>query len=148
MSYQQETEKSLEVYLNMLNFLSESSDDYFFLWHFSTQKLYLSESIRKNYNLMQHGEPCCTLDEWTQLVYARDLPALQEDLERIISGQQLTHNMEYRIFNRQGNAVWISCRGKSYLDADGKPLWVGWIKKADTVLRPLARRYLQTLNQS
>lgn len=32
--------------------------------------------------------------------------------------------------------------------ADGKPLWVGWIKKADTVLRPLARRYLQTLNQS
>ena len=32
--------------------------------------------------------------------------------------------------------------------ADGKPLWVGWIKKADTVLRPLARQYLQTLNQS
>ena len=143
MSYQQETEKSLEVYLNMLNFLSESSDDYFFLWHFSTQKLYLSESIRKNYNLMQHGEPCCTLDEWTQLVYARDLPALQEDLERIISGQQLTHNMEYRIFNRQGNAVWISCRGKSYLDADGKPLWmIGRV--SDTLLEKQTDRLTGT----
>ncbi len=119
-----EINKTIELYHSMLNFLSESSDDYFFLWDIQAQQLHLSEKINLKYDLLQTGATSCTLSDWMRIVYPPDLPELAEQLERIQRGELQLHNLVYRLVNRNGELVWISCRGKSSLSTEGVPMWI------------------------
>ncbi|MGI5963779.1 MAG: EAL domain-containing protein [Lawsonibacter sp.] len=119
-----EPQQTAELYRNMLNALSESSDDYFFLWEVNTDKLYFSGPIEEKYPLALSDRRDCGVKEWLNIVYPQDLPQLQKDLEQIQAGKQTVHNQEYRILNRAGEIVLISCRGKVQLDAQGQPVWM------------------------
>lgn len=75
-----------------------------------------------------------------QFVYPEDLPALWEDLDRIKSGEKSDHNMDYRWLDRQGDPVWINCRGLVLYEQDGSPRYligcineIGKKQKADNV---------------
>ena len=75
-----------------------------------------------------------------QFVYPEDLPALWEDLDRIQSGEKSDHNMDYRWLDRQGEPVWINCRGLVLYEQDGSPRYligcineIGKKQKADNV---------------
>ena len=75
-----------------------------------------------------------------QFVYPEDLPALWEDLDRIRSGEKSDHNMDYRWLDRQGEPVWINCRGLVLYEQDGSPRYligcineIGKKQKADNV---------------
>ena len=111
-----------DSYLNILRFLNESSDDYFFLWEFQSDRLYFSGSIARRYDLPLGPEGWCAVADWCAIVYDKDLPALAEELDKVRRGILPDHNMEYRLLDREGNRVWINCRGKSQLGADGAPL--------------------------
>lgn len=125
--------QELDFYINILKFLNESTDDYFFLCDLELGRLYFFGSISKRYALLQNGERYCMLDDWYKIVYKKDLPALQDNINQIISGKLFEHNMEYRIIDKKGNRVWISCRGKCQMNAEGKQtLLVGRV--SDTVL--------------
>ena len=124
-------DKPIEMYRGILDFLEESTDDYFFLWDYAQERLYLSPRIREEYALMENGREYVKIEDWCRLVYPRDLPALEAALERIARGEDTAHSMEYRLINRRGEIVWINCRGKSQLDEMGRPLWlVGRITNA------------------
>ena len=129
-----------DSYLNILRFLNESSDDYFFLWEFCSDRLYFSGGITQRYDLPLGEEHYCTVEDWCRIVYEKDLPALAADLEQVRRGGTREHNMEYRLLDRDGNPVWISCRGKSQMSCDGTPmLMVGRVsdtsllRRADTL---------------
>ena len=115
---------AVATYRGILDFLSESSDDYFFLWDFSAGKIYFSENIRRDYALCQNEEAFCTIEDWKGIVYPPDLPELEETLEQLEAGTTLLHNMEYRVVNLAGDVVWISCRGKSHAGENGRPEWM------------------------
>lgn len=119
-----EINKTIELYHSMLNFLSESSDDYFFMWDIQSGQLYLSEKIAKKYDLLPSGATSCTVSEWERIVYPPDLPDLKHQLDQICRGEIQLHNLVYRLVNRNGELVWISCRGKSSLSPDGVPMWM------------------------
>lgn len=122
-----------DSYLNILRFLNESSDDYFFLWEFCSDRLYFSGDITRRYALPLNDAHYCTVEDWCRIVYDKDLPALVEDLDQVRRGLARDHNMEYRLLDREGNLVWISCRGKSHPAPDGTPiLMVGRV--SDTAL--------------
>ena len=101
-----------DSYLNILRFLNESSDDYFFLWEFCSDRLYFSGGITQRYDLPLGEEHYCTVEDWCRIVYEKDLPALAADLEQVRRGGTREHNMEYRLLDRDGNPVWISCGEK------------------------------------
>ena len=124
MKFELGAEKEIELWRNILNFLSESSDDYFFFWDFAAETLCFSGNIQARYPILQGGEGQCTVADWCQMVYPRDLPALEQDLEQVVRGEKLLHNMEYRVIDRAGDVTWISCRGKTHTDAEGRPLWM------------------------
>lgn len=119
--------------MEVLRLLSESTDDYLFSWDFATNQLYFPGSIWEKYDLMKPGKHYCSIQNWCCHVYERDLPALQEDLNRIYKGKQLVHDMEYRLINRNGNRVWVSCRGRCQLDDRGQPVRM-FGRVSDTIL--------------
>ena len=73
-------------------------------------------------------------------VYSEDQSRLDDEFRRIMSGENVFHNMHYRWLDRAGKPVWINCRGRVLNDADGKPHFlvgcineIGQKQKADNV---------------
>ena len=109
---------------NMLDFLNESTSDHYFFFDLKANQIHFSKNIGKNYPLMEHGQEYVTPQEWCRIVYPQDLPILRESYEKLRGGEKQIHRLEYRVINRRGDVVWISSRGKSQLDQQGRPLWV------------------------
>ena len=73
------TEKDQEIIqtqLEILRFLSESTDDYLFSWSFQSDRIYFPSPIWKRYALMEPGQTVCTVEDWYKAVYEKDLPML------------------------------------------------------------------------
>ena len=134
MEHESNMEDMLSAYRNILRFMSESTDDYFFLLDNTTGNLYLPESMRDEYDVMQDGADHCSLEDWYAITYPKDIPTLMESVRMLQTGEKDFHDMEYRVINRRGEIVWISCRGKVQMDQSGERRWmIGRI--SDTVAR-------------
>ena len=115
--------QAIALFRNILNLLSASSDDYFFLWDIIGKQVYFPDEVRPKYALLEKGNSC-SFEEWSKIVYPQDLPALLQDLQEVKAGKKENHDMVYRVFNRSGEIVWINCRGRCYRDHAGTPLWM------------------------
>lgn len=63
-------------------------------------------------------------------VYSDDYPMLMEDLSQLTSGHKNDHNLEYRWIGRDGNPIWINCRGRLLRDENDAPfLMIGCINE-------------------
>lgn len=119
---QGKTPDAFEAQMEVLRFLSESTDDYLFSWEFPEDRIYFAGPVWKRYTIMDPGQSTCSLQDWCSVVYEKDLPALQEEFELIRQGKKTEHNMEYRLVDREGNRVWISCRGRCQIDRESCPV--------------------------
>lgn len=117
-------EKNFLAYYSILNFLTESTGDYFFLMDIVGEKLFLPRRLRKTLALSNVNEDYCTLQEWLGIVCPQDFSQLQEDLSRAFSGTMTDYNAEYRVMDRSRNLIWIEIRGKVHFDANGMPQWM------------------------
>lgn len=111
----------IQTQLEVLRFLSDSTDDYLFSWNFREDRIYFPGPIWKRYAIMEPGQTICTMEDWCKVVYEKDLPMLQAEFDRLRRGEEKKHNVEYRLVDREGNRVWISCRGQCQLDKQGHP---------------------------
>ncbi|MDB9494869.1 PAS domain-containing protein [Spirulina major CS-329] len=60
---------------------------------------------------------------WHNLVHPDDLPQVQTQLERHVTGQTTVYQVEFRMRHRLGHWVWIASHGKVFdWDAAGRPL--------------------------
>lgn len=149
MGFDKQSEKDARIknYLNVLEILSQSTDDYLFLWDMDKDENWFFGSVDAEYALRDKGRPTNTTAEMEAIVYPADRALLHEDLTEIASGKKQIHNMNYRWVNREGEAVWISCRGKVIADEDGSPfVMIGRV--SDTALKylynPLTRLFNKT----
>lgn len=116
--YREERKKS---YLNVLQILSKSTDSYLFLWDITRDEEWFFGDIDREYALQDQGKPMCSTADMEAIIHPADVKMLHDDLQEIIDGKKQVHNMNYRWMNRQGEAVWISCRGKVLNDDKGRP---------------------------
>lgn len=114
--------QKLTEYFQMLLFLNESTDDYLYLYDLKEKKIYFTQDITKRYPLPGSVGDGYSMKQWMSIVYGRDAAALNSDMDAIMRGEKTVHNIEYRLMDREGNLIWISCRGKVMFDQDDSPL--------------------------
>ena len=114
----------LSIYRNVMEFLSESSNDYFYLLDIATGELYFPREVGEDFGLLREGADCCTLEDWYGITYFSDLPGLREWVQHLSNGEETSSELEYRIVNRWGEIVWIKCRSRVQLDRDGARRWM------------------------
>lgn len=114
-------EEKISNYLNVLEILSQSTDDFLFLLDIARDENWFFGPIDHDYALRDNGKVTNTLEEMMDITYPADREAILKDLKQIVKGKKDFHDMEYRWVNRQGKPVWISCRGKVINDENGKP---------------------------
>lgn len=109
------SQQEIKNTLDTLRFLSETTDDDLFLWDLQSGRFYFAGPIHQRYNLPPATEDGYTLQDWKSLLSPSDFPHFLEHLTQIQQGVQDSLNAEYRLIDREGNAVWNIIRGKVHL---------------------------------
>lgn len=123
-----QADHGLSYYKTVLSLLSESTDDYIYIWVLETGDLFFDSEIQEKYDIAK--KDVHTLDDYTKIIYPPDVKALVDDLTEIAERKKDYHEKEYRLVNKQGEKVWINCRGKVvYNEPGNQHLMIGRISE-------------------
>lgn len=110
-----------ELDSTLFSLLSASSDKtYFYMTDFHTNITRWSKSAVKYFGLS--GEYITDIDkEWISKIHPDHINAYRAHLQAMMDGTIDYHNIEYQIRNAEGVYVWVNCKGRISLDANGNP---------------------------
>lgn len=110
-----------KYYRNVIELISRSTDDFLFLLDIEKDENWFFGPVDKDYNLRDKGKPTNTIEDMLNIVHPLDREMVKNDMELILKGEKNIHDMNYRWINKDGNIVWINCRGIVIGDDEGKP---------------------------
>ena len=124
----------ISSYLDVLECLGKNTETYFYLWEIENNRIWIFGDLDKLYPLMDKGDRYCTIERWNSSIHPDDRAMVLENMRRIRQEQSFKHVIRYRLRNRDGNYVWVTCRG-SYRAGHGNnsPVLIGMV--SDTELR-------------
>lgn len=105
----------------LFELLSKSTDNYLYILDLVSGEFIISDNAFEELDL-EDSINTDVMSGWGKVMYPDDLKPWLEDIEKIFAGLKDVHNMEYRMFDKQGNVMWVSCRGKVHKGEDGTPL--------------------------
>lgn len=115
----------IEIFFELL---SQSTEDYIFFWDTNINKFKISSAVFDEFNLSKDVDSD-VVNCWSKIIYPDDVQVWKDDIQALVDGKKDEHNLEYRLINKYGEVVWISCRGKAYISEDKKTIvLVGRIK--------------------
>ena len=125
-----------ELFCGMIEAFDPCMDDYLYVFDAQNDQYYISKKSMKRFALPSF-QFTHVLDTHRKFVYEEDIEMLEADLEKVMSGEKLEHNLTYRWMSVDGEPIWINCRGRIIIGADGKPQFlVGCINEVGT--KPIA----------
>ena len=125
-----------ELFCGMIEAFNPCMDDYLYVFDVQNDQYYISKKAMKRFALPSF-QFTHVLDTHRKFVYEEDIEMLEADLEKVMSGEKLEHNLTYRWMCVDGEPIWIYCRGRIIIGADGKPQFlVGCINEVGT--KPIA----------
>lgn len=125
-----------ELFCGMIEAFDPCMDDYLYVFDVQNDQYYISKKSMKRFALPSF-QFTHVLDTHRKFVYEEDIEMLEADLEKVMSGEKLEHNLTYRWMSVDGEPIWINCRGRIIIGADGKPQFLaGCINEVGT--KPIA----------
>lgn len=110
-------------YCRAIKTFAPCMDDYLYFYDLEQDLYYISEKALERFaipaNLFSDVANTHRL-----FVHKDDIEKLLEELERMISGEQEEHDMEYRWIGKSEEPIWINCRGRVIKDNEGKPVFM------------------------
>ena len=109
----EETRKSLPVeqVTRIMKVLDPCMDDYLYIMNLKTRRYEISKSAVERF-MIPSDDYYLTDDVLAQQVYHKDIPMISAGLDDVIENKTDTHDLEYRWIGRDGQPVWINCRGR------------------------------------
>lgn len=113
---------SFENYCQVIKDFSTCMNDYLYVFDMENDAYCISEKAVERFMvpstyfhdvIRTHGE----------FVYSEDVRLLKKDLEKMVSGEKDEHNIDYRWIGRDGEPIWINCRGR-IVKENGKPRYL------------------------
>lgn len=101
----------LQSYMDTLQFFDDSIDAYIYIYDMTRERLYLTDKIREKFPFPPAGEDGNQFSDWINMVYKKDRKFMDHYREMLISGEISSFNITYRIFNREGQKVWVDVTG-------------------------------------
>ena len=100
-----------------------TTDDYLYLWDIQNGTFYISDHAYKDLEISRRIETD-VVSVWSSIMIPKDQERWLADMQLIRDGAKDYHDMEYRVYNRSGQIIWVSCRGTVKKDEDGRPLFM------------------------
>lgn len=110
-------------YCKMIKTVASCMDDYLYFYDLEQDLYYISEKALERFaiptNLFSDVANTHRL-----FVHKDDVEKLVQDLEKMASGEQDEHNLEYRWIGKNEESIWVNCRGRVIRDNIGKPVYM------------------------
>ena len=129
---------SLEQIISVMEIVQKSSDSYLFIMDLNEDVYMISEKATKRFpfdtTVIEHST-----EVLKKVVHPSDYAMVEADIAKCASGDQDSHALEYRWFDRKGKVVWINCKGTVVVGTEGHRLLIGRVSelgkkaKADNV---------------
>lgn len=134
---------------HVINVLCPSVDDYLYVMDFEHDVYFISANAMERFPI-EEQEFQNVFETLSKFVHPSDLQILQDDVMQIIGGKKKFHNLQYRWLDKDGNVVWVNCRGQVMCDEEGNLKFligcvneIGQKQKADNVSGLLGESELQ-----
>lgn len=128
-----------EEFRNLIDGFAPCMDDYLYYCDLQADRYYISKKALERFALPSN-EFTDVIETHRKFVYEEDVDMLVADLEKMVSGEADEHNIEYRWIGKDGQPIWINCRGRALKDRNGKPAClvgcvneIGQKQKADNI---------------
>lgn len=108
-----------EHFNQVFTLLGRSTDDYLFIYDLKKDEYAISEVAVKRFALEKWQFPNATQVLKT-VCHPDDWAVLEQNIDGIRKKLIKEHDLEYRWLDKQGDAIWISCRGQVTLDPNGE----------------------------
>ncbi len=109
-------------YSTPLEILSQTTDDYLFLLDIEKDVNRFFGDISAEFNIDIDEDGTNTTDKFIDIVHPNDREVFINDINDIRQGKKDFHNIDYRLIDKDGRPVWVSCRGTVIKDHNGNPL--------------------------
>lgn len=127
---------TFETICETIRQFSPCMDDYLYVFDLEQDKYYISENATERFDVKTNLFTN-VLEELTKFVYPDDVDVLVQDLEALTRGEKDEHNIRYRWIGKDGQPIWINCRGRMIKDSDQKSIFmVGCVNEIGT--KPIA----------
>lgn len=109
--------KNVEFNVNdFFDLFSKTTDDYLYIWDINSGIFHISKNAYRDLNIDSKIEKN-VISSWSNIMVDDDVVPWLEDMQLIQKGIKNYHDMEYRLYNRTREIIWVSCRGKVKKDA-------------------------------
>lgn len=140
---------SVQQLCQTIDLIHTCFDDYPYVYDCVNDFYYISPAAAERFAMSDYKFHN-VVENLRAFVYPSDFEALQKDLAELVSGTKDSHNMQYRMINKQGEPIWINCRGH-LVKENGVPSYlvgcineIGKKQKADNVSGLLGESSLQS----
>lgn len=133
----------------MIDLLRPCMDDYLYVYDIVNDFYYISPHAVSRFS-MEKNFFYGVVEGHAQFVYPQDLAALQDNLNSILAGEIGFHDLDYRWMDKEGEPVWINCRGYVVRDGDTALYMIGCVneigkrQRADNISGLLGQSSLQS----
>ena len=110
---------SFEQFDNVFKIISKCTDDYLFILDFIEDHYNITERAAEVFNIPGPDFYNAT-ETLNNVVHPEDREMLSDNLGMIKAGKSNGHDLEYKWLNKNGNPVWISCRGQVIRNEQGE----------------------------
>lgn len=115
--------QKIEKYIKLLKFISQTTDDYKYLWDIRNRcGWFFGCDLKEKFSSKLNELTPVTVEEYLSIVDQRDSEELIEDLTKIRLGEKKEHNLNYRWVAIDGTREWFKCSGKVLEGEDGRPM--------------------------
>ena len=109
---------SIKEFLEQIN---QTTDDFLFLYDIKNDRNQFFAAVDEVFAIGKPGSTSNTFAEMLAIVHPADRKTVMQDIEELCMGKKTTHDLNFRMFNRRGETVWVNSRGKLIPDEDGTP---------------------------
>lgn len=130
---------SLEYFQKVIGLYNSTMDDFLYIFDLVNDIYCISTNAVARFRMPSELFGNAS-EELRKVVYPGDFDMLNDDLAMVKSGEKDIHNIEYRWLDKEGNVIWINCRGNVIKNKKGESCYligcineIGKNQKADNV---------------
>lgn len=115
----QEPESMFQMLCDIIDKFAPCMNDYLYAYNITDDVYYISKRAMERFalpsNLFRD-----VVEAHNTFVYADDIEMLFTDLQKMLRGEKESHNIKYRWIGKDGQPIWINCRGCIYILGEKK----------------------------
>lgn len=112
---------TIKRYLEAIN---QTTDDFLFVYDIKNNQNHFFGSINDVFDIGSPDKETVTAEELLAIVHPADRKAVSWEFGEICKGNKRSHDLNFRMFNKRSETVWVNSRGKILHDENGAPALV------------------------